>query len=54
MSKAKDRKRRRERKLKRMTILHSEDKLVQLSQPPPEPPQRVTLAQWRERLSRAG
>ncbi|MEO5344742.1 MAG: hypothetical protein H7842_15780 [Gammaproteobacteria bacterium SHHR-1] len=49
MSKAKDRKRRAERKLKRMAILHSEDKLKQ--QMAPERPQRVTLEQWRKGLA---
>jgi hypothetical protein len=49
MSKAKDRKRRAERKLKRMAILHSEDKLRQQ----PEQPRRLSLEQWRAALSKA-
>jgi hypothetical protein len=50
MSKSKDKQRRRERKLKRMAILHSEDKLKQLEQPQPK---RLSLQQWRESLSKA-
>lgn len=47
MSKAKDRKRRRERKLKRMAILHSEDKVQQLH---PQQPQRLSLEEWKASL----
>jgi hypothetical protein len=51
MSKAKDRKRRAERKLKRMAILHSEDKLSQL--PEQQQSRRLSLEQWRAALSKA-
>jgi hypothetical protein len=52
MSKAKDRTRRAERKLKRMAILHSEDKLKQLKQLEPQSqPRRLSLEQWRMTLN---